>query len=128
MRDYLLANRVFGPMLSLLGFMQSRFQAFRYRDGRLVLLTARFMLKALKRRDLWRSASRWNLPAFEAYDTDGSNVCLSSTHALSRELRLRFIAFGFCLLQGTKLESATEYSLRSELYNAALAWFAVKPT
>ncbi|GAA5868294.1 hypothetical protein JCM3774_000996 [Rhodotorula dairenensis] len=104
MRDYLLANRIFGPMLSLLGFMQSRFQAFRYRSSRLVLLSARFVFKALRRQNLW------------------------STHALSRELRLRFIAFGFCLLQGTKLESATEYSLRFELYNAAFAWFAVKPT
>ncbi|GAA5978734.1 hypothetical protein JCM10908_004462 [Rhodotorula pacifica] len=102
--DYLLANRVFGPMLSMLSFMQSRFQAFRYRSARLVLLSIRFVLKALRRQALW------------------------STHALSRELRFRFIAFGFCLLQGTQLESATESVFRSGLYNAAFGWFSVKPT
>ncbi|KAG0655552.1 phosphatidylinositol-4- kinase [Rhodotorula mucilaginosa] len=89
MRDYLLANRVFGPMLSMLNFMQSRFQAFRYRSSRLVLLSIRFVLKSLGRQALWR-------------------------FVFDRE--------------GTRLESATEYSLRSELYNAAFGWFSVKPT
>lgn len=58
MRDYLLANRVFGPMLSMLNFMQSRFQAFRYRSSRLVLLSIRFMLKSLRRQALWRFVFR----------------------------------------------------------------------
>lgn len=53
---------------------------------------------------------------------------VDSHHPLARELRLRFVAFGFCLLQGSRLESATESTLRARLYDAALAWFAVKPT
>lgn len=125
MRDYLLANRVFGPMLSMLNFMQSRFQAFRYRSSRLVLLSIRFVLKSLRRQALWRFV--FDQTVYEAIA--GSKLTpLLSTHPVSRELRLRFIAFGFCLLQGTRLESATEYSLRSELYNAAFGWFSVKPT
>lgn len=125
MRDYLLANRVFGPMLSMLNFMQSRLQAFRYRNSRLVLLSIRFVLKSLKRQALWRFVFGQKVYEFNAGST---LTLLFSTHPLSRELRLRFVAFGFCLLQGTRLESVTEYSLRSELYNAAFGWFSVKPT
>lgn len=48
-----------------------------------------------------------------------------STHQLARELRMRLLAFGFCVLQGSQLESAIECNLRTSLYDAALSWFAI---
>lgn len=41
---------------------------------------------------------------------------------------MRLVSFGFCVLQGSQLESVLEYNLRAGLYDAALAWFAEAPT
>ena len=51
-----------------------------------------------------------------------------SRHPLSRELRFRLISFGFCILHSSRLESTAEYNLRTKLYDAALDWFAARPT
>lgn len=48
-----------------------------------------------------------------------------STHQLARELRMRLLSFGFCVLQGSQLESSVEFNLRARLYDAALSWFAI---
>ncbi|GAA5911077.1 hypothetical protein JCM6882_006870 [Rhodosporidiobolus microsporus] len=101
--DYLLANRVFSPMLSLLEFLSSRFQAFRYRNADLVYASMRLVGRCLETNEHW------------------------SYHPLSRELRFRFISFGFCILQGSRLESAAEYNFRSKLYDAVLHWFSTTP-
>ncbi|GAA6000790.1 1-phosphatidylinositol 4-kinase STT4 [Rhodotorula paludigena] len=103
-RTYLLANRLFVPMISLLDFLSSRFQAFRYRSADLVHATFRFLVRV-----------------FES--TAGF-----SRHPLSRELRFRLISFGFCILHSSRLESTAEYNLRTKLYDAALDWFAARPT
>ncbi|GAA5990506.1 hypothetical protein JCM11641_007742 [Rhodosporidiobolus odoratus] len=102
-RDYLLANRVFAPMLALLEFLSSRFQAFRYRNKELVWACMRKVARCLE------GYSRW------------------SKHPLSRELRLRFLSFGFCILQGSRLESVEEYGFRAKLYDALLRWFNGRP-
>lgn len=41
---------------------------------------------------------------------------------------MRLVSFGFCVLQGSQLESTLEYNLRATLYDAALDWFASPPT
>lgn len=38
---------------------------------------------------------------------------------------MRLLAFGFCVLQGSQLESTIEFNLRASLYEAALGWFAI---
>ncbi|GAA5861639.1 hypothetical protein JCM8547_000691 [Rhodosporidiobolus lusitaniae] len=103
-REYLLANRVFAPMLSLLEFLSSRFQAFRYRNKELVMSCV-----GLVERCLEEGGRGW------------------STHSLSRELRFRFLSFGFCLLQGSRLESVAEFNLRQKLYDGVLSWFSMVP-
>ncbi|GAA6029504.1 hypothetical protein JCM8097_003711 [Rhodosporidiobolus ruineniae] len=102
-RDYLLANRVFSPMLALLEFLASRFQAFRYRNADLVHASMRFVVRCLEVSEKW------------------------SLHPLSRELRFRFLSFGFCILQGTRFESVAEYNFRNKLYDAVLQWFSHTP-
>ncbi|GAA6062176.1 hypothetical protein JCM10212_005131 [Sporobolomyces blumeae] len=103
-KEYVLASRVFAPMLGMLDFLSSRFQAFRYRNKDLVLACMRLVDRCLD------SASTW------------------SRHSLSRELRFRFLAFGFCILQGSEMENSAEFSLRNKLYSAAFDWFSVRPT
>jgi hypothetical protein len=49
-------------------------------------------------------------------------------HSLSRELRFRFLAFGFCIIQGSETESGAEFNFRNKLYVAAFDWFSVLPT
>ncbi|GAA6057472.1 hypothetical protein JCM3770_000778 [Rhodotorula araucariae] len=102
--NYLLANRLFAPMLSMLDFLSSRFQAFRYRSAELVHATLRFIIRVVEAHERW------------------------SRHPLSRELRLRLLSFGLGLIQASTLESAAEYQLRTKLYDAALGWFAMRPT
>ncbi|GEM09474.1 phosphatidylinositol 4-kinase [Rhodotorula toruloides] len=103
-RDYLLANRLFSPMLAMLDFLQSRYQAYRYRNADLVYATLRLLLRTLQAHERW------------------------SRHPLSRELRLTLLSFGFTLVGGSRLESIAEYNLRAKLYDAAFAWFEVRPT
>ncbi|GAA5895284.1 hypothetical protein JCM5296_002030 [Sporobolomyces johnsonii] len=103
-REYLLAARLFAPMAGLLEFLSSRFQAFRYRSSDLVLASVRLVMRCLD------ACGKW------------------THHALSRELRFRFLSFGFCILQGSEIESVAEHNLRTKLYAATLDWFAVRPT
>lgn len=56
-RDFLLANRVFSPMLELLDFLSSRFQAFRYRNGELVEASMRLVVRSLEASERWRCVS-----------------------------------------------------------------------
>ncbi|GAA6004788.1 hypothetical protein JCM10207_001014 [Rhodosporidiobolus poonsookiae] len=102
-RDYLLANRIFSPMVALLDFLSSRFQAFRYRNADLVYASMRLMERCLEVDERW------------------------SIHPLSRELRFRFLSFGYCILQGSRLESVVEYNYRAKLYDATLQWFSSRP-
>ncbi|GAA5822607.1 hypothetical protein JCM11251_004314 [Rhodosporidiobolus azoricus] len=102
-REYLLANRAFSPMLALLDFLSSRFQAFRYRNADLVYASMRLVDRCLEVNEHW------------------------SHHPLSRELRFRIISFGFCILQGSRFESATEFNFRTKLYDAILQWFSGTP-
>ncbi|GAA5971211.1 hypothetical protein JCM21900_000619 [Sporobolomyces salmonicolor] len=103
-REYLLATRLFAPMTGLLEFLSSRFQAFRYRNSSLVLTSTRLVVRCLD------ACGKW------------------THHALSRELRFRFLSFGFCILQGSEIESVAEHNLRTKLYGATLDWFAARPT
>lgn len=66
--------------------------------------------------------------ASDVWSTEHYFFTIISTHPLARELRMRLVSFGFCVLQGSRLESALEYNLRDTLYNAALDWFAAPPT
>ncbi|BGO97504.1 Phosphatidylinositol 4-kinase STT4 [Rhodotorula toruloides] len=103
-RDYLFANRLFSPMLAMLDFLQSRYQAYRYRNADLVYATLRLLLRTLEAHENW------------------------SRHPLSRELRLTLLSFGFTLIGGSRLDSIAEYNLRAKLFDAAFAWFEVRPT
>ncbi|GAA5845618.1 hypothetical protein JCM9279_006050 [Rhodotorula babjevae] len=103
-RNYLMANRLYSPMLALLEFLSSRFQAFRYRSAELVHASLLFFVRLVAAHKSW------------------------SRHPLSRELRFRLVSFGLALIQATSLESAAEHNLRSHLYDAALDWFAMRPT
>ena len=51
---------------------------------------------------------------------------LSSTHQLARELRMRLLSFGFCILQGSQVEATIEFNFRATLYDAALSWFGIR--
>lgn len=53
-RDYLFANRLFSPMLAMLDFLQSRYQAYRYRNADLVYATLRLLLRTLEAHENWR--------------------------------------------------------------------------
>ncbi|KPV75835.1 uncharacterized protein RHOBADRAFT_2987, partial [Rhodotorula graminis WP1] len=44
-RNYLMANRLYSPMLALLEFLSSRFQAFRYRSAELVHASLLFFVR-----------------------------------------------------------------------------------
>ena len=50
-----------------------------------------------------------------------------STHPLAREVRFSLLLFGFQILASSRMEALLELRLRDRLYNAALAWFAVRP-
>ena len=39
---------------------------------------------------------------------------------------MRLLSFGFCVLQGSKAETAVEFNFRTTLYDAALSWFAIR--
>lgn len=97
-------TKLLAPHRSLLDFYWSRFQGFRYRSKSLVSAAAIVALRST------RAYRHW------------------STHPLSRELRLNLLSFSFCVLQSSKQESVVEYELREAIYQAALAWFAEKPT
>ncbi|ORY78396.1 hypothetical protein BCR35DRAFT_304996 [Leucosporidium creatinivorum] len=102
-KEYHVATRLLQPHSTLLSFLSSRFQSFRYRDSDLVYSCLRIILNSSLVAESW------------------------STHQLARELRMRLLAFGFCVLQGSQLESSIEFNLRASLYNAALSWFAIPP-
>jgi len=55
-RNYLMANRLFSPMLALLEFLSSRFQAFRYRSAELVHASLLFVLRLVSAHKFWRCA------------------------------------------------------------------------
>lgn len=38
------------------------------------------------------------------------------------------LSFGFTLIGGSRLESIAKYNLRDKLFDAAFAWFEVRPT
>ncbi|GAA5850869.1 hypothetical protein JCM3766R1_005907 [Sporobolomyces carnicolor] len=103
-KEYLVASRLFAPMMGMLDFLSSRFQAFRYRNANLVLACIRLATQSLDKVDTW------------------------THHSLSRELRFRFLVFGFCVCQGSEMEATAESSLRDKLYAAAFNWFSVPPT
>ncbi|KAM0792098.1 hypothetical protein ACM66B_004802 [Microbotryomycetes sp. NB124-2] len=102
-KEYLLANRLLQPHGRFLTFLSSRYQAFRYRSIDLVHACLLLVIRSVRAYKLW------------------------STHQLTRELRMKLVSFGFCVLQGSRLETAVEYNLRAKLYDAALSWFASPP-
>jgi hypothetical protein len=118
MKETHLATRMLQPHTTLLAFLASRFQSFRYRDADLVHSCLRLVLNSSLVAETWR----WAVFSFSTH------LVLThprSTHQLARELRMRLLAFGFCVLQGSQLESTIEFNLRASLYDAALAWFAI---
>ncbi|KAK4048808.1 phosphatidylinositol-4- kinase [Microbotryomycetes sp. JL201] len=102
-KEYLLANRLLQPHGTFLSFLSSRYQAFRYRSIDLVHACLLLVIRSVRAHKLW------------------------STHQLTRELRMKLVSFGFCVLQGSRLETAVEFNLRNKLYDAALSWFATPP-
>ncbi|EGG06913.1 uncharacterized protein MELLADRAFT_86296 [Melampsora larici-populina 98AG31] len=97
-------KRMLKPHHILLDFVLSRFQAARYQNRTLVLITSRLLKNTL------------------------SNVKHWSTHPLSRELRIRLIIFGFSLCQGSRMEDNVECNLREVCYLAGLDWFKLTPS
>ncbi len=97
-----LVARSLEPHAIVLGFIASRFQGFRYRDRDLVMACVRVALRSTAAYKQW------------------------CTHPLARELRTRLVAFGFCVVQASRLESGVEFNLRQGLYKATLAWFALR--
>lgn len=119
-----MANRLFSPMLALLEFLSSRFQAFRYRSAELVHASLLFVLRLVSAHKFWRCAC-----SPRPYETSASSLRSQySRHPLSRELRFRLLSFGLALIQATSLESAAEHNLRTKLYDAAFGWFTMRPT
>ncbi|KDE03986.1 hypothetical protein MVLG_05555 [Microbotryum lychnidis-dioicae p1A1 Lamole] len=102
-KEFIHATRLLQPHMTLLQFLSSRFQAFRYRDTDLVHACMRILKRSTD------AAKSW------------------STHQLAREIRMRMLSFGFCVLQGSELESAVEYNFRDSLYEAAMTWFELPP-
>ncbi|GAA96782.1 uncharacterized protein L969DRAFT_97129 [Mixia osmundae IAM 14324] len=97
------ARRLLQPHSILLDFLTSRYQAYRYRDAGLVAAARRLVVRSLDAYKQW------------------------SSHPLARELRNKFLLFGFMILQGSQMEGSIEYNLRERLYTAALHWFASAP-
>lgn len=97
------AARQFGPHLTLLQLLSSRFEAFRYRHPSMVLALVRLIQRS------------------------GSAASLMSRHPLSRELRFTLVVFGLRILQSSRLDGLLEHSLRTSLYHVAFDWFAVVP-
>ncbi|PWN49925.1 hypothetical protein IE53DRAFT_331217 [Violaceomyces palustris] len=102
-RELELATKLFTPHLTLVHLISSRYQALRYRDPTMVLALVRLIQRS------------------------GAATPLMSTHPLSREVRFSLIAFGFRLVQGSRLEGLVEHQLRAALYDMAFAWFAASP-
>ncbi|KAL8284182.1 hypothetical protein RQP46_004931 [Phenoliferia psychrophenolica] len=101
-KEYAAATRLLQPHSILLQFLSSRFQAFRYRDRDLVTTCMWVIMRSAAASKTW------------------------STHQLARELRMRLLSFGFCVLQGSRLETAVESLFRSHLYDASFSWFAIR--
>jgi len=97
-----LVTRSLQPHSTLLAFISSRFQGFRYRDRDLVMSCVRVVLRSTAVFQSW------------------------CTHPLARELRTRLVSFGFCVVQASRLEATVEFNMRQSLYAAALAWFALR--
>jgi hypothetical protein len=60
-------------------------------------------------------------------DIDAPPSRRSSSHPLSRELRIKVVLFGFAILQGSVVEATVEYNFRDAIYDAAFSWFKLKP-
>ncbi|KAK4703422.1 phosphatidylinositol 4-kinase A, partial [Phenoliferia sp. Uapishka_3] len=101
-KEYATAMRLLLPHSVLLLFLSSRFQAFRYRDKDMVTTCMWVIMRSTKACQSW------------------------STHQLAREIRMRLLCFGFCVLQGSRLETAVESLFRAHLYDAAFSWFAIR--
>ena len=62
--------------------------------------------------------------------SSASHCCKSltvSTHPLAREVRFSLVLFGFQILASSRMEALLELRFRDKLYQAAFAWFAVRP-
>ncbi|KAL1922497.1 uncharacterized protein VTP21DRAFT_10036 [Calcarisporiella thermophila] len=99
-----LANFLFGPHLTWMEFLASRFQSFRYRNRHMVDLVLRVLQMT--------------------FDASGD----MSTHPLALQPRFRLALLGFKVLEGNRLEALCEHMFRSRLYNAAFSWFALPPS
>ncbi|CAO1634457.1 unnamed protein product [Parajaminaea phylloscopi] len=95
--------RLFGPHLTLIQLISSRYQAFRYRDPTMVLALVRM---------LQRSAAATHR---------------ISTHPLARQAFFSLILFGFQVIQGSRLDGLVEFRLRTAMYGLALHWFTATP-
>lgn len=95
--------RLFGPHLTLIQLISSRYQAFRYRDPTMVLALVRMVQRSAA------ATSR------------------ISTHPLARQALFSLVLFGFQVIQGSRLDGLVEFQLRSALYGMALHWFSATP-
>ncbi|KAI8990926.1 hypothetical protein BDF20DRAFT_992408 [Mycotypha africana] len=97
---YKIATQLFTPHSQWIKFLSSRFYAIRHKHKNLVHMLIRLLL--------------------ETFQTAAS----MSTHSLARYGRFSLLQLGFKVLQSTRLEALTEYSLRISLYDAAFDWFS----
>ena len=118
-KEYAAATRLLQPHSILLLFLSSRFQAFRYRDRDLVTMCMWVIMRSAA------ACSTWRCVPFLCPMVADSRFA-SSSHQLARELRMRLLSFGFCVLQGSRLETAVESLFRAHLYDAAFSWFAIR--
>lgn len=97
------ARRMLRPHLLLVQILSSQFQAVKYRASGIMVSLARLMMRSL-----------------QAYKR-------MSTHPLAREVRFSLLLFGFQILASSRMEALLELRLRDALFDAAFAWFAVRP-
>ncbi|KAF9265698.1 hypothetical protein L218DRAFT_986377 [Marasmius fiardii PR-910] len=102
-RDGNNARRLISPHSLVLQMLFSRLQAARYRRPGVMFLIQHLVLRSAR-----------------------AHKSLS-THALAREARFSFLAFGFETLRSSHLDSVCESFLRESLYGAAYSWFSVRP-
>ncbi|KAG9304177.1 hypothetical protein G9A89_019739 [Geosiphon pyriformis] len=102
-RIYQLANYLFSPHTIWVQFLSNRFQVFRYQSPDLVTIYLRLFQITL-----------------DAFDS-------MSNHSLSREGRFKILVIGFNILEFNRMESLIEFKFRSRLYQAAFAWFSLRP-
>ncbi|KAI9473410.1 MAG: hypothetical protein EXX96DRAFT_304862 [Benjaminiella poitrasii] len=99
-----LATLTFTPHVKWIQFITNRFYAIRHRSPELVkLLVRQFLMTTL-----------------------GASQTMSH-HPLSRHCRFALLRLGLKVLQSTRLEALAEFKLRSYVYDAAFAWFELRP-